>query len=108
MLANRDIDIAPADFTITMERSRVVDYLPGLTSSYQMLFIKNPAETMNWKAYIEPFARETWLAILAFIFVVPIVIFGMISYGSIARIMYKIVKLWQINKYQNSSKFSLT
>ena len=96
MLANRDIDIAPADFTITMERSRVVDYLPGLTSSYQMLFIKNPAETMNWKAYIEPFAQETWIAILAFIFVVPIVIFGMISNGSIARIMYKIVKLWQI------------
>ena len=82
MLQRREIDISPSDLTITMKRSRVVDYLPGLTSSYQMLFIKNPAEAMNWKAYIEPFAKETWLAIIVFIFVVPLIISGIILHGS--------------------------
>ena len=82
MLAQGDIDIAPADFTITMARSSVVDYLPGLTPSYQMLFIKNPAEALNWMAYVEPFTSVTWMAIFVFVVFVPVVISGIILYGT--------------------------
>ena len=82
MLAKGDIDIAPADFTITMARSSVVDYLPGLTPSYQMLFIKNPAEALNWMAYVEPFTPRTWLAIIIFIVLVPLIILGIILFGN--------------------------
>ena len=82
MLARGEIDIAPADLTITNARSAVADFLPGMTSSYQQLFIRNPAEAPNWMAYIEPFTYNCWLVILIFIAVVPLVLAAIILYGN--------------------------
>ena len=82
MLERNEIDIAPADLTITKARSAVVDYLPGMTSSYQQLFIRNPAEGLNWKAYLEPFTSETWLVIILFVVFIPLIVAGIMIFGN--------------------------
>ena len=82
MLERNEIDIAPADVTITKARSAVVDYLPGMTSSYQQLFIRNPAEGLNWKAYLEPFTFETWLVIILFVVFIPLIVSGIMIFGN--------------------------
>ena len=82
MLSRGEIDIAPADLTITKARSTVADFLPGMTSSYQQLFLKNPAEAPNWKAYVEPFTYNSWLVIFLFIVVVPLIVSAIILYGN--------------------------
>ena len=82
MLERNEIDIAPADLTITKARSAVVDYLPGMSSSYQQLFIRNPAEGLNWKAYLEPFTSETWLVIILFVVFIPLIVAGIMIFGN--------------------------
>ena len=82
LLENNEIDIAPADLTVTKARSAVVDYLPGITPDNQQIFIRNPAEALNWKAYVEPFTLKSWLGILLFIVFVPIVIAAIIVFGN--------------------------
>ena len=82
LLENNEIDIAPADLTVTKARSAVVDYLPGITPDNQQIFIRNPAEALNWKAYVEPFTLKAWLGILLFIIFVPIVIAAIIVFGN--------------------------
>ena len=80
-MAGGEIDIAPADFTITKARSAVVDFLPGMSSSFQQLFIRNPAEALNWVAYLEPFTTTCWAAIFLFLVIVPLIVSGIILFG---------------------------
>ena len=82
LLENNEIDIAPADLTVTKARSAVVDYLTGITPDRQQIFIRNPAEALNWKAYVEPFTLKSWLGIFLFIVFVPIVIAAIIAFGN--------------------------
>ena len=85
MLAKNEIDIAPADLTITKARSTVVDYLPGMSSSYQQLFIRNPMDSLNWMAYLEPFTFRGWVSIILFVIVVPVIVAVIILYGNIVK-----------------------
>ena len=87
MLERNEIDIAPADLTITKARSAVVDYLPGMSSSYQQLFIRNPAEGLNWKAYLEPFTSETWLVIILFVVFIPLIVAGIMIFGNTIMVL---------------------
>ena len=43
MCERKEVDIVPADLGVTRERSSVVDFLPGITPTYQQIFIQNPA-----------------------------------------------------------------
>ena len=61
-IINSEIDIAPAEFTITQNRSKAVDFLVPITQSHQRFFIKNPANSFNWMAFIEPLRNSAWLA----------------------------------------------
>ena len=61
-IINSEIDIAPAEFTITQNRSKAVDFLVPITQSHQRFFIKNPANSYNWMAFIEPLRNSAWLA----------------------------------------------
>ena len=81
MLQQGEVDIAPADLTITKERSTVVDFLPSLSESYHHLFLKNPADESNWKVYVEPLTPLCWLGISLFIVIIPLIIAGIIFYG---------------------------
>ena len=74
-LADGEADIAPVPFTITESRSTVVTFASPINMIYHSLFIKNPAETFNYTAYIEPIHWTGWVAILVMIFVVPPLLF---------------------------------
>ena len=75
MLADQEIDIAPTDFTVTQERSAVITFAIPITQIYHSLFIKNPAETFNFMAYLEPMHWSSWIGIFVFIIVVPPLLF---------------------------------
>ena len=75
MLADQEIDIAPTDFTVTQERSAVMTFANPITQIYHALFIKNPTETFNYTAYTEPMHWIAWVGLLAFIAVVPPLLF---------------------------------
>ena len=74
-LADGEADIAPVPFTITESRSTVVTFASPINMIYFSLFIKNPAETFNYTAYIEPIHWTGCVAILVMIFVVPPLLF---------------------------------
>ena len=75
LLAKQDIDIATTAFTVTHERSAVMTFATPLTQVYYSLFIKNPADTFNYMAYIEPMHWMSWISILILIFFVPPILF---------------------------------
>ncbi len=70
-LLRDEIDIAPAEFTVTALRSKAVDFLLPVTESHQKIFVKNPAESFNWTAFLEPLEWSCWGVIVIFIAVVP-------------------------------------
>jgi len=82
MLNNDEIDIAAADFTITSDRSRVVDFLPVLIESFIQVFIANPADRQNWMAFIEPVTWQAWLGVIAFLVLAPPIICCVFFYGN--------------------------
>ena len=60
--------MAITPFTVTYERSAVMTFTTPLTQIYHSLFIKNPAETFNYLAYIEPMHWLSWVGIFLVIF----------------------------------------
>ena len=79
---NDDIDIAAVDFTITFERSQVIDFLPVMLESFIQIFIANPSDRKNWNAFVEPVTPYGWLGVLAFLVLVPPIICCVFFYGT--------------------------
>ena len=71
LLANQDIDIAANEFTVTQVRSTVMTFANPITQIYHALFIKNPAETFNIMAYIEPMHWLTWVGVFVLLATMP-------------------------------------
>ena len=71
LLANQDVDIATAPFTVTEERSVVMTFASPITQIYHTLFIKNPAENMNLLAYIKPMNWLAWIGLFVLLATVP-------------------------------------
>ena len=71
LLANQDIDIGVTTFAVTQERSTVITFASPLFEVYYALFIKNPAETFNIMAYIEPMQWLAWVGMLVLLATVP-------------------------------------
>ena len=68
---------APTDFTVTLARSEVITFLTPIVQYYHVLFIKNPTETYNYMAYIEPLHWLAWLVIIIFVlFACPVLWFA--------------------------------
>ena len=63
--------LAPAAFTVTSERAKVMSFSQPLTQIYHSLFIKNPTGNLNYTAFIDPFYWTTWLFLLIFIALTP-------------------------------------
>jgi hypothetical protein len=74
LLANQDIDIAPTDFTVTVERTAVMTFAIPITQMYHSLFIKNPAEKFHLLAYIEPMHWFAWVGLLVLLATVPLIL----------------------------------
>ena len=71
LLANQDIDIGLTAFTITQERSIAITFAQPIMEVYNSLFIKNPPETFNNMAYIEPMHWLAWVGMLVLLATVP-------------------------------------
>ena len=71
MLQKKDIDFAPASFTVYYERSQVISFANAFTSAFNVLAIKTPSDAYNYQAYIEPLTKWSWICILIFIAVGP-------------------------------------
>ena len=81
LLEQGQIDIAPVDFSVTAERSKAIDFLPSLSDSYLQLFLNNPVDTLNWKAYTEPLTPNCWLGVLLFVLIAPPIIAAIMIYS---------------------------
>ena len=71
LLANQDIDLAAAPFTVTQDRSVVMTFASPITQIYHALFIKNPAERFNLMAYIEPMHWLAWVGLFIVLATAP-------------------------------------
>ena len=81
-LYHDEIDVAPAEFTVTALRSEVVDFLLPITESHQRIFVKNPAESPNWLAYLEPLSWMAWGVIFLFIAILPLFVAFAMMHGT--------------------------
>ena len=75
LLEKQDADMGITPFTITHERSAVMTFSTPLTQIYHSLFIKNPAETFNYTAYIKPMHWLSWVGLFIFSICVPPLLF---------------------------------
>ena len=80
LLANQDIDIAATLFAVTEERSTVMTFTNTISESYHSLFIKNPAETFNLMAYIEPMHWLTWIGLFVLLATLPPLLYLAVRY----------------------------
>ena len=80
LLANQDIDIAATLFAVTEERSTVMTFTNTISESYHSLFIKNPAETFNLMAYIDPMHWLTWIGLFVLLATVPPLLYLAVRY----------------------------
>ena len=78
-----EIDIALSDFTLTRERTWVIDYPPVIEEAIIRLYIKNPAESLNWMAYTEPVMNMAWMGIVCFLLITPPIMAGIFYYGNV-------------------------
>jgi hypothetical protein len=60
---------APSDFTATKARSEVISFSTPITMFYHSVFIKNPVDSYNIIAYIEPFRPLSWFGLFWFILI---------------------------------------
>ena len=75
LLSNQEIDIAPAPFTVTQERSAVMTFSSSINEVYHTLFVKNPAESYNIMAYIKPMHWLAWICLFVLLATVPPILF---------------------------------
>ena len=73
MLKEGKADFAAASFSQTKARSEVVDYLSLHMGEYKQIYIRNPAEEYDWEVYVLPLSRNSWLSILSFCIILPVV-----------------------------------
>ena len=83
MLIKDEIDIAPADLTVTRARSTAVDFLPSLMASHEQLFLKNPADGLVLNAYAQPLTVLSWLGIALYIALIPPVLAAIVIYSKV-------------------------
>ena len=54
-----------------MERAQIITFAEPITQVYNSFFIKNPLESYNYTAYLDPLHYMSWVAILVVILITP-------------------------------------
>ena len=72
MLHEGKADIAATDLTITMARSKVVDFLPTLLETTEELYMKNLGDSFSLVSYFGPFTKTSWVCITLWTIIVSI------------------------------------
>ena len=68
-------------FNWSPSRSTAVDYLPPFMVTYQQMFIRNPAEQLDWEAYLLPLQWDSWYVAIICCFFTPFVMVIIMSGG---------------------------
>ena len=71
MLHRGKADIAATDLTVTVERSKAVDFLPTLLETTEGLYMKNPGDAFSLVSYFGPFSETSWICLLLWVTVTP-------------------------------------
>jgi hypothetical protein len=58
-----------------MERAAVMSFAQPITQIYHSLFIKNPTEALNFKAYMDPLHYLSWIVLFTFCVCTPPIVF---------------------------------
>ena len=74
-------DIAVTDLTLTKDRSAVVQYLPTIQETQELMFLKNPADAFSTNAYVGSFTYQSWIFIALWMLCVPAILAGLQFYG---------------------------
>ena len=72
MLESGEVDIAVTDLTYTVPRTAVLTFVTPLELSYHTLFIKNPSESYNFLAYVDPLQWMSWTFIGVYVLIIPL------------------------------------
>jgi hypothetical protein len=64
--------MSASGFLMKQSRSTAVDYLPTLMVVYQQMFIRNPAEQLDWEVYSLPLQWDAWLVGVIVFLVLPL------------------------------------
>ena len=73
MILDDKVDFAISTFSLRESRMKVVDYLVVLyypTRGY--IYVQNPQETFDWEVYGQPFWQHTWIFVILFCVLAPI------------------------------------
>ena len=68
------VDFALNAFGVTKERREVSAYISFDDNAYAHMYIRNPRETMDWEVYTKPLRLDTWIALLIFCLIIPIIV----------------------------------
>ena len=92
MLQNREIDLAPMSFLVTLERNTVVSFSSPITYVFNTLFIKYPI-SYDAKAYLEPLHYLSWIFLFVFCLIAPIFLVLAIKWSFLGiSFKYSIIK----------------
>jgi hypothetical protein len=72
--------LAVCDFSVTKERASAITYSDPISDYYHAIFIKNPAETFNYTAYIEPLSYLSWIFIFFGCILAPFILYLTLRY----------------------------
>ena len=75
IVKDNKIDVAVVPFGYTEERNKIVDFLMLSTQEHGYIFVRNPRETFDWEVYTKSLKIDTWIGLLLFGLLVPIVMF---------------------------------
>ena len=61
MILRGEVEFSIADFSITLERSRMVDFSEFLLYSRINMFIRTPSRDVGWSTFVKPLSHGTWI-----------------------------------------------
>ena len=68
--------IATTSLFQTRAREQSASFSLPLEYGFQSVFIKNPANVYNYTAYLEPLTNMSWICILVFLFLLPVLVYA--------------------------------
>ena len=72
MLEDKQVDFAPASFTVTFDRSQVISFGFPFRQIEYAIAIQTPINSLNYLAYLEPFSFWTWVWVSFTVMICPI------------------------------------
>ena len=90
-------DIAPTDLTVTKDRSTVIQYLPTIEETEELLFLKNPVDAFSASSYIGSFTFDAWMSIIVWIVVAPLILAGIALHSK--KVNNKEFKMFHCYRY---------